>query len=750
MARDNQNYAFIFTVFAGGMLLVDILFFLYPLMIESGMGGRLTYSILNVFVGAGFFNHWYTMKAWVLAIVVVSMFADDGKLSRLSWKELGIALGISLVLLFIPCIHIYQYVVTSVTGYILLAIFTPHLGRKLRPRISVDNSFDTFEQNKKPIITDYSINIPMKYRWKHKVHDGIIPIVNPFKATMVLGKPGSGKSFSVYKPIIRQMMDRHYTFFVYDYKYPTLSKEVYNNYLRAYGFKSMYDWKPGMKDKQGRRIPRFLVLNFNDPRNTHRCNPLHPDYIRDIADASEKAETIFRNACPDQAAKQDFFTMSAINFIAACIWFLKKYMDGRYCTFPHLIELLARNYEGIFAILTMTTFEDDVYDEDGRLVYHKGEDVPWRECDVLINPFKNALSANAQEQLQGQIASAQIPLSKFASPALYWVLSGNDFKLDVSNPDDPKILCVGNDPDRQTIYGTTHALYTSQMFTILNHPGNRMCGVLLDELPTIRLKGLDNIIATARSNKVAVVIGAQDKSQLIRDYKEQEANVIFNTIGNVFSGAVSGDTAKRLSELFGEEDRLTRSETTGGENDTQNTSIRKEKLLPQSVIENLSQGVFCGAVADEFEHKVDKKLFCCEIQISKEEMEEEKRWKDIPRLNAQDFKEDDIRRRFDRHDDYYCIEHLTDERQRKNIDDYTYKRVLNLEERTFSRSECAEAYRQMSIEERNALKKKVLDKILDNNVDTIVRENWMDIKNSMGAIFTLLSVEEFPKKKKSA
>jgi hypothetical protein len=264
------------------------------------------------------------------------------------------------------------------------------------------------------------------------------------------------------------------------------------------------------------------------------------------------------------------------------------------------------------------------------------------ELEAKIKPFANALEGGAQDQLQGQIASAQIPLNKFVSPSLYWVLTGDDFTLDINDPKHPKILCVGNDPDRQAIYGTTLALFTSRMFKLINHKGKRKCGVLLDELPTIFLKGLDNLIATARSNLVAIVLGAQDKSQLKRDYGEKESEVIFNTVGNIFAGQVNGKTAEDLSKSFGKEFRKRESQTRGIEQDSVNISFQHEELLPLSTIETLSQGVFFGKVADNNDMKIKEKFFCGEIQRDLDELKKKrKRWQGIPKFT--DFGEENAR-----------------------------------------------------------------------------------------------------------
>ena len=396
-----------------------------------------------------------------------------------------------------------------------------------------------------------------------------------------MGTPGSGKSFSIYGPFIHQMIRKGYSMFLYDYKYPDLTLRVMNELLDNY---SCYDVKPKM-----------YIVNFDDPLYSHRFNPLHPDYLSDPIDATEIAEIIMRNVNKGSGhEKDDFFSLSARCYIDLLIWFLKIYEDGRYCTFPHLIELMGQDYREVFDVLKK-------YDE----------------LEVKRNTFEDAIKDKAYEQLQGQIASARVPLNRFASKTLYWTLSGNDFPLTINDPEHPEIICVGNNPKRQSVYGTTLALLASQLFKVINVPGKRHSAVLIDELPTIYLKDLGNLIDTARSNKVAVVAGIQDKSQLVRDYDKKEADVIMNTVGTVFSGSVKGETAVGLSKVFGKIERETRSFQEGDSSEHTTFSYQMRDILPPDKIEAMSQGTFCGYVSDTFRQKVHPKVFCGEIDAGK-------------------------------------------------------------------------------------------------------------------------------------
>ena len=414
------------------------------------------------------------------------------------------------------------YIFTTVIGYILMLIGGVYMSRMLKNNMMDDrfnNENESFQQETELLDNEYSVNLPTKFYYRKRWNKGWVNVVNPFRATIVLGTPGSGKSYAVVNSFIRQQIAKAYSMYVYDYKYADLSIIAYNQMLRN---KGKYIEKYGV-------APKFYVINFDDPRRSHRCNPIHPAFMTDISDAYESAYTILLNLNKTWVQKQgDFFVESPIILLAAIIWYLRLYENGRYCTFPHAIEFLCRPYEDIFPILTS-----------------------YPELENYLSPFMDAWLGGAAEQLMGQIASAKIPLTRMISPQLYWVMSDSEFTLDINNPKAPKILCVGNNPDRQNIYGAALGLYNSRIVKLINKKGMIKSSVIIDELPTIYFKGLDNLIATARSNKVAVCLGFQDFSQLERDYGKPEAAVVMNTVGNIFSGQVVGSTAKTLSERFG-------------------------------------------------------------------------------------------------------------------------------------------------------------------------------------------------------
>jgi DNA-binding transcriptional regulator YbjK len=446
---------------------------------------------------------------------------------------------------------------------------------------------ESFQQETRLMENEYSVNLPTRFYYRKKWNNGWINVVNPFRASIVLGTPGSGKSYAVVNQYIKQQIKKGYSLYCYDFKYPDLSTIAYNHLLNNQG---------GYK-----KVPTFYVINFDDPSRSHRCNPLNPSFMNDIADAYESAYTIMLNLNRTWVQKQgDFFVESSIILFAAIIWYLRIYKDGKYCTFPHAIEFLNKRYEDIFPILTS-----------------------YPELENYLSPFMDAWLGGAMEQLQGQISSAKIPLSRMISPQLYWVMSGDEFSLDINNPEEPKVLCVGNNPDRQNIYGAALGLYNSRIVKLINKKGQLKSSVVIDELPTIYFKGLDNLIATARSNKVAVLLGFQDFSQLKRDYGDKEAAVVMNTVGNIFSGQVVGDTAKNLSERFGKVLQKRQSMTINRNDKSTSISTQLDSLIPASKIANLTQGMFVGAIADNFDERIEQKIFHAEIVVDNERAKRE-------------------------------------------------------------------------------------------------------------------------------
>ena len=570
-----------FLLLSGAILLIILYYYAYPLWASMGLRSGFTDSLMLTIYRGGSFSNPYAVRFVCLFFCGVAVIVRSGSSKDSPWRKILIPLLSGVALFFAaPMLgNRWVFILTTFFGYCLFFVGAVLLGRKYRSfDAHLPDYWDSFKQCEQLVSNPYSVNIPMKYQFKGKLHQGYINVVNPFRGSMVLGTPGSGKSYSIYGPFIRQMIQKGYSLFVYDYKFPDLTSRVMNELLDNY-------------EGYGELQPKMYVVNFDDPLYSHRFNPIHPRYLKDPIDATEIAEVILKNANRENAKGEDFFSLSARCYLDLLIWFLRCYKGGRYCTFPHLIELMGQDYREVLEVLQK-----------------------FDELEVKRTTFADAMQDQAYEQLQGQIASARVPLIRFSSKTLYWTLSGDDFSLEMNDPKAPSIICVGNNPKRQSVYGTTLAMLMSQLFKVVNNPGKRHCAVLIDELPTIYLKGLDNLINTARSNKVAVVIGAQDKSQLVKDYDQKESDVIFNTVGNVFAGAVKGSTAEGLSKSFGKEEQEMRSYQESDSSDHVTYSWQQREVLPPNKIEALSQGSFCGYVADNYDQKIHPKTFCGEVQ----------------------------------------------------------------------------------------------------------------------------------------
>ena len=601
------------------LAIMNVYWYCYEAMHMWGVTiGVVDRILVNFNRTGGLFHSILYTKLFSLLLLALSCLGTKGvKAEKMSWSKIWSVLAVGFCLFFlnwwilllpISCLgNATLYIFTMTAGYICLLMGGLWMSRLLKHNLMEDvfnNENESFIQETRLMENEYSVNLPTRFYYRKKWQKGWINVVNPFRATIVLGTPGSGKSFAVVNNYIKQQIEKGFSLYCYDFKFPDLSMIAYNHLMNH---QDEYKVKP-----------QFYVINFDDPRRSHRCNPIHPDFMSDISDAYESAYTIMLNLNKTWVQKQgDFFVESPIILFAAIIWYLRIYKDGKYCTFPHAIELLNRRYEDVFPILTS-----------------------YPELENYLSPFMDAWQGGAMEQLAGQIASAKIPLSRMISPQLYWVMSASEFTLDINNPNEPKILCVGNNPDRQNIYGAALGLYNSRIVKLINKKGQLKSSVIIDELPTIYFKGLDNLIATARSNKVAVCLGFQDFSQLVRDYGDKEAKVVINTVGNIFSGQVVGETAKTLSERFGKVLQKRQSISINRQDVSTSINTQMDSLIPPSKISGLTQGMFVGSVSDNFNERIEQKIFHAEIVVDTDKVKrEESNYQSIPIIN--DFKDAD-------------------------------------------------------------------------------------------------------------
>lgn len=603
-----------FTRYASILILaIHFYFYLHTPLLQLHFTNTTVDKVFLKIANTGFFKSIWYSKILALVLLAISLLGTKGRQEEKFQLRTVVVYLVSGLLLFFGSIYLLKvsldqkilaitYVAITITGYILFLSGGAYLSRWIKNALNKDvfnTDNETFPQEERLIENEYSVNLPTIYNLKGKAREAWINIINPFRGILVIGSPGSGKSYFAIRHILEQHIKKGFTMFVYDFKFDDLSRLTYNflrNNVGAYAIP-----------------PKFYIINFDDLQKTHRCNPLNPESMEDITDANESAQTIMLGLNREWIKKQgDFFVESPINFVSAIIWFLKKYQNGKYCTLPHVIELMQIDYQQLFPILGTEP-----------------------EIEVLINPFVSAYLNRAAEQLEGQIASAKIGMARLSSPQLYYVLSGNDFNLDINNPKEPKIVCMGNNPQKTQVYGAVLSLYVTRLIKIVNQKNKLKCSLVYDEFPTIYFNGIDRLIATARSNRVSTCLAVQDNSQLKKDYGRDQADVIMGIVGNVISGQATGDTAKNLSERFGKILQERKSVSVNSNDTSVSTSVQLDYAVPQSTIANLSSGEFVGTVADNPDEIIKLKTFHSRIINDHNKIkEQDSKFVDIPQIST--------------------------------------------------------------------------------------------------------------------
>jgi hypothetical protein len=566
-----------------------------------GWTADITDKMISNIAKTGLFTGLFKAKLAALLCLGITVLAAKGKKDEKIQKNSIVAYLLCglLVYLLSPLVFYLQgsipliagmYIALSAIGYLLILTGGSWLSRLIKNNLVTDvfnSDNETFPQEERLLENEYSFNLPTKYNLKGRIRNGWINCVNPFRSILVAGSGGAGKTYFVIRHILDQQIKKGFCVFLYDFKFDDLTKMAYNKLLKYHG---NYKVKPA-----------FYIINFEDLSRTHRCNPLDPSGMEDITDAIEASRTIMMGLNRDWLKKQgDFFVESPINFLTAVIWYLRRYQDGKYCTLPHVIELMQTEYEKLFKVM---------WEEE--------------EIRVLIDPFISAFRNNAQAQLEGQIASAKIGLARLASPQLYYVLSGNDFTLDINNPDEPKIVCMGNNPQKIDTYGAVLSLYVNRMLKLINKKGKQKCSLIFDEYPTL-VANLITTISTGRSQLISCTIGIQSIEQVKKEYGAEQAEIIAGICANIISGQVSGDSARKLSETFGKIMQDRQSMSINSSDTSISKSTQMESAIPASKIATLSSGEFVGIVADSPDVKIRQKMFHAEIQndhsaIKKEE-----------------------------------------------------------------------------------------------------------------------------------
>ncbi|MGV8092068.1 MAG: YWFCY domain-containing protein [Mangrovibacterium sp.] len=594
-----------FRFFCYLLLIVSMYISCLPFFIRQGIWMVQFAPLLEKIRHLAFISNVYQSKTVCLVFLAVTCIGTKAHKDRELTVSMIVRQVIAGLILYWGSLAVFKsypagYMLLTFAGFVLLNIGFDNISKLInvnlmKDRFNVEN--ESFPQEEILRGNEYSVNLPTVYRYKGKEHEGRINIVNPFRATMVIGTPGSGKSFSVVLPFIRQHLKKGFAMAVYDFKYPDLSLVTYNHFLKA---------------KAGGNLPestRFYVINFENIQKSFRCNPLAPEWMESPIDAFESSRTILYNLNREWIRKQgEFFSESAVSFFAAVIWFLKKYRNGQFCTLPHATELLQLDYDDLFAVLEQ---EKDV--------------------ENIINPFINAHRRGASEQLEGQLGSLKIAISKIISPEIYWICSGDDFSLDINNPESPKILCLANNPLRVEMYGAVLSLFITRMLKVINKKDQRPASLIFDELSTIYFRGLDTLIATTRSNRISTLLGVQTIDQLIRDYGKEQANAITSNIGNVFCGQAAGETARFIQNRMGKILQERQSVNINRNTQSSTFSTQLDYLVPEGKIATLPQGYMVGQVADNYGETITRKNFNCLVRVDLEaQQREESRYVPIP------------------------------------------------------------------------------------------------------------------------
>ena len=478
-----------------------------------------------------------------------------------------------------PGMNLYQiiYATLSFLGALILQMGADSISKLMQQKMGKDRwnvEEESFDQNQELIKSETNINIPYLFRYKGKSNKGWINL-NPFRGTMVIGTPGSGKSFGVINPAIRQMIAKGFCLCIYDFKFPDLAQIAYYHYLLKKSKESDYKYS-------------FNVINLNEVEKSKRVNPFHKKYIQTLAEAQEMAESMVsslqKGGSSSGGGSEAFFTQSAINFLASCIYFFAKLENGKYSDLPHILSFMNRSYQEIF---------DSLFKNE--------------EIGSLLSPFKTAYNNKAFDQLEGQIGTLKIFFSRLATKESFWVFSGDEVELKITDRENPSILILASDPGTQDINSALYSAVLNRTLRLVNSKHNLPGGIIADEFPTIYIHKIDNVVATARSNRVAVLLGLQEIPQLRQFYKKEVADTISAIVGNILSGSARDkNTLEWLEKLFGKIKQKSFSQSISQQGTTTSINEKMDFMIPAGKIAALRTGEMVGMIAQGEENDTDE------------------------------------------------------------------------------------------------------------------------------------------------
>lgn len=491
----------------------------------------------------------------------------------------------------------YIYGGTILIGAVVLNVGFNNISKILKDNLLKDRfnvDAETFQQNTELRENEYSVNYPIRFKYK-KQQKGWINLTNPFRGAIVIGTPGSGKSFSIVNPYIKQTIAKDYTGIIYDFKFPDLTEIAYHHYLKKRREKESYNYD-------------FHIINIDDVEYSRRVNPIRADYIDTIGKATETAEALIEALKKGVKASGDsqFFDVSAKNFLTAVFYFFAKHEDGKYSNLPFILHFLDLDYESMFNVLFTNP-----------------------ELHSILTPFKSAFINKTFKQLEGQLGTVRINLSALNTKETNWVFGADDVDLRISNPENPAIISLANSPETQSSNSTVLSVLINRLIKLVNSKGNIQTTLIVDEVPTIYLHKIENLIATARSNKVAVLLGLQEITQFRQQYGKEISDTILSVIANIFSGQVhSKETTEYLQNIFGKTKMIKKGIGIDYHKTNLNLNEHSDYLIPTSKIAALKTGQMIARVAsDNANEEFENSFFNCTIDLDiKEIIKEEKEY----------------------------------------------------------------------------------------------------------------------------
>ena len=704
--RDREFYpGFVFSLV---FTLLNIYAMCIALFADFGLAPEPALRFLRTLYSAGLIDSEYPTKGIAVLFIVMTFIVRNGVGEDVTWKRCLFVTGIGLALYlfpYVPALGNIPYIVFTLAGYVVLSKGIKMIAGKFSSfKRRQNDPYESFQQNEILVSTPTSMNLRMRYYWKGRWRHGWINLIEQRRHTFVCGIPGSGKTYSIIEEQLIQDIEKGYGMFVYDFKYPDLSTLVYNVWS-----KNRHVYKEKYKNDDN-----FLVVNFKDPRYSDRCNPLDPMYIRTLSDAMEAAQTILNDLNPNKDKGDKFFDGSANIYIAGLIWQLRIYRNGLFCSFPHLIEMVSYDYKKVLELAK----------RDPQM---KG----------IFQSFIDADAKKAEGQIMGQIASARIPLMNMVDSHLYWVMSINDVPLDLNNAKAPKVMCIGNVPDKVQVTSTAISLIASRMFKQVNTFKGAPLNINIDECTTFHATGMDTTMATCRSKDIGFTIAVQDPNQMFRDWGEKEAKAIMGNLGNQFFGQSLGDYNRHISELLGKEYREHQS-LSNGDSDSVSTSFQLEERASVRDLANLSQGEFIGFAADNVEHPNTLKQFHCFIETdnAKRKMYRDAT-KGIPKNERMKafFRDAEIEEAIKEDPDAAIMKYFTDEvnaeelEKKKREKNYTGRHENLIQMDVYSR------INKLSPAEKNKLLEKIIDMRQSEAMEEVLNEHQQKIRDDIESIF---------------